>query len=341
MLPARRSRPRLLRRPLAVLAAAALGALAFGGLISSSAPAGAVSQGPTLSLGFQCASNVGGESWISIGNVGGSGPVDFAIVRTGHAPEVRTLGIDSTDTIYTPIPENSTFSVSVTATGGLSSSDTWKDVDCYTYVGAITLSCDGDQPVLTGAADRNGGISTYVTFDDGTATQSEDGNIPFFTSHVAEDQPFSASMATDQDGVFATLEGTPDCVTAVPVTTTTMPSTTTTMPPTTTSTTVPDTTTSTTQPDPTTTTSTTLAGTTPTVPGDPTDPSVPSVPTDPSSVAGAGTDAGPVAVSATPAPAGTVLPRTGSDVEALAVLGFALLGIGCSILRYRRDTGEW
>ncbi|MCU1369802.1 MAG: hypothetical protein JWO77_996 [Ilumatobacteraceae bacterium] len=214
-----------------VLAALALSGLA---LVAGATPASATDEfpaQPTASATIGC--NDGGSMLtIQLGNVAGLSSAQFAIGVTGLADDTVDLPAGATTTIqHFGLPENSDVTVSISADPGLAYTEEFS-VNCFDFVGGITLTCDGDQPVITAEATAIGTYGDNLSLHvNGAIVSSGDlaaGSSTTFTAPVPDEVPFTSELVSVHDGTITDLSGTPHCAPA-PTTTTTSSTTSTTV----------------------------------------------------------------------------------------------------------------
>jgi len=204
----------------AVLAAAAtLSALGIAG------PADATDEfpsAPTATAEFEC--NPGPFVTLHLGNLQGLSPAHFDVSQTGKADDAYDVGTGSSTLVARfGAPEDETTTITVTGPNQFSYTASWP-VNCYDTDGVITLTCEGEQPVITADVEQVGPDADYVDLlgvEGGTVSSKAEGPSTVLTGTVADGVAFSVSVQSqfDQETV-ATLEGTPHC-TPDPTTTTT------------------------------------------------------------------------------------------------------------------------
>jgi len=208
-------------------------ALALFVVLVAARPASATNEFPTnagASIYFNC-DGLGPYVAVTVTNVDGLDTAEFTIALTGRADEhVVVAPNQHVDTETIRLTEGQGYTATITETDGFSKVESIDAFDCYGATGTITLTCDGDQPLLTATYQQTKTALSTVTLDRDGTTQTSDEAEHTFTSPVAEDAAFDATLSTPEDGPFAHLAGTADCVHAVTTTTTTVPAT---VPPTT------------------------------------------------------------------------------------------------------------
>lgn len=287
----------------AALVGAVLAATAALGVLGTAGPAAATDEfpaAPTATAEFAC--DTGPVVTLHLGNQQGLSAAHFDVLQTGKAPDGFDVATGSSSIVWIyGAPEDGLTTVSITGPNGFSYTNSWT-VDCYDTDGAIVLSCDGDQPVITADLAQVGAGPDWVDLfglSEGIVQGKAEGPSTTLTGTVPDGVPFHVYVHSQYDDEQVTsLDGTPHC-TPDPTTTTTS----TTPAPTTTSTT--PTTTSTTAP-----------------------PAVPAVTEPPRALADQVT---PVP---TPAVAPQELARTGATTLPLALTGLTLVAVGIALRRY-------
>ena len=288
-----------LPRPSRFRLGGALAALFVAGLsLATATPASATNEfpaKPTAAVTIGCGDG-GAFLTMNLGNAAGLSSAHFDINVTGQAGDSVDVAPGNSSTILRfGLVENTDVTVSISADPGLAYTKDFS-VNCFDFVGGITLTCNGAQPVITAEVTAIGALGDNLSLHvNGAITTSSDvaaGSSKTFTADVPDGVPFTSELISLHDGTITDLSGTPNCAPA-PTTTTT---------PTTTSTST------------TSTTSTVVA---------------PVVPVDPPAVL-------PAQVQPVTYVAPTELARTGSSTAPLAVLGATLLGLGIALRGIRR-----
>ncbi|QXC60749.1 LPXTG cell wall anchor domain-containing protein [Aquihabitans sp. G128] len=223
--PARR---RTARPLVATLAGLAVSGLA---LVATAGPASATNEfpaAPTATAAIGCDDGAAVVT-IELGNTAGLGSAHFDITQTGFDDLAYDVAAGGTQEVKTyGVPENSDVAVSVTGTDDFSY-ETTLHANCFDFVGGITLTCDGEQPVLTGVVSAIGTYGDNLDFTvsgeivDGVELAA--GADHTFTAEVPDGVAFTSTIVSIHDGTITDLSGTPDCTPEPTTSTTVVPTT--------------------------------------------------------------------------------------------------------------------
>ncbi|CAN5547568.1 hypothetical protein BH10ACT1_BH10ACT1_38500 [soil metagenome] len=197
-----------------VLAALTVSGLA---LVATAAPASATNEfpaAPTASATMGC-SDGGAFMTVQFGNTAGLSAAHFDISITDQADDTFDVAAGSSGTsVRFGFVENSDVTVSITADPGFTYTEDFP-VNCFDFVGGITLTCEGLQPVLTAEASAIGtygdNLSLHVNGSIATSGDLAAGASTTFTAEVPDEVPFTSELTALHDGTITDLSGTPHC----------------------------------------------------------------------------------------------------------------------------------